>query len=201
MRKIIVLTFITLDGIMQAPGGPDEDSTDSFPYGGWSFPFWDEGIDREMEKQMNREFELLLGRKTFDVFAGSWPTIDPDNSINKVTKYVVTSHPIPDDTIIWKNSIQITGNIEQEIRQLKTQEGPDLQVHGSSKLIQLLMENDLVDEFWLKIFPITLGTGKRLFGSGTIPKTFKVTECQCISSGVILVKYEKVGPIQQGSFM
>lgn len=201
MRKVIVLTFITLDGVMQAPGGPEEDSTDSFPYGGWSVPFWDEEIEKEMAKQMELEFDLLLGRKTYDVFAASWPTIDSESIINKTTKNVVTSHPIPADTEVWKNSHRIDGNIEQEIRQLKKEDGPDLQVHGSGQLVQLLMKSDLVDEFWLKIYPVTLGTGKRLFDSGTVPTTFEVKECKCTPSGVILVKYEKIGQVKQGSFV
>lgn len=201
MRKIIVLTFITLDGVMQSPGGPEEDSGDSFPYGGWSVPFWDEFIEKEMSNQMEQEFDLLLGRKTFDIFAGSWPTIDSSSIINKTNKYVVTSNGIPPDNEIWKNSVRIDGNITQEIINLKNQDGPELQVHGSGKLIQLLMKNDLVDEFWLKIYPITLGTGKRLFDSGTMPTTFKVTECKCTPNGIILAKYEKSGNIKQGSFV
>ena len=201
MRKIIVLTFMTLDGVMQAPGGPDEDSTHAFPYGGWSVHFWDDVIEKEMASQMGQDFDLLLGRTTYDIFADSWPTMDPDNMINKTNKYVVTSHLLPPATDIWKNSFQIKGNIAEEIKKLKKQDGPHLQVHGSGRLIQLLMKNDLVDEFWLKIYPITLGTGKRLFGLGTMPVTFKATDCKCTPSGIILTKYNKTGDIQTGSFM
>lgn len=200
LRKIIVLTFITLDGVMQGPGGPEEDATHSFPHGGWSVPFWDDLLEKEMSEQMGHEFDLLLGRKTFDIFADSWPTMDPGNPINKTNKYVVTSHPIPADTDIWMNSVQIDGNIEEKIKELKNQEGPELQVHGSGKLIQFLMKNDLVDEFWLKIYPITLGTGKRLFDSGIIPTSFTLTECKNTESGVILARYKKAGKIKQGSF-
>ena len=200
MRKIVVLTFMTLDGVMQAPGGPEEDSADSFPYGGWSVSYWDDVLADEMGNQMGQDFDLLLGRKTYDIFAANWPTIDPDSIINKAKKYVVSSNPIPPDTDIWKNSVRIDGEIAEKIRALKSEEGPDLHVHGSSKLIQALLKNELVDELWLKIYPVTIGAGKRLFGSGTVPAAFNVKECRLSSSGVILAKYEKSGDIKLASF-
>jgi len=200
MRKIVVLSFITLDGVMQAPGGPEEDSTDSFQYGGWSVAYWDEVLEKEMGNQMGQTFDLLLGRKTYDIFAANWPKIDPDSIINKANKYVVTSNAIPVDTDIWKNSIRIDGDIAEKVKILKNEEGPDLQVHGSGKLIQALLKNDLIDELWLKIYPIILGTGERLFASGTVPTAFKVKECKLTPSGVILAKYEKSGEVKLGTF-
>jgi len=198
MRKIIVLSFITLDGVMQAPGGPEEDSAGSFPFGGWSVAYWDDVLEKEMENQMGQKFDLLLGRTTYDIFAANWPQMDPDSIINKVNKYVVTSRPLPADTDIWKNSIQIHGDIPEQMQMLKNAEGPDLQVHGSGQLIQTLLENHLVDELWLKIYPLTLGTGKRLFESGTVPAAFKAKECKLTPSGVILAKYEKSGNVTMG---
>ena len=124
MRKIVVLSFITLDGVMQAPGGPEEDAADSFPYGGWSVAYWDEVLEKEMGNQMGQAFNLLLGRKTYDIFAASWPKMDPDSIINKAKKYVVSSYPIPADTDIWKNSIRIDGDIAEKIKMLKSEEAP-----------------------------------------------------------------------------
>lgn len=200
MRKIIVLSFITLDGVIQAPGGPEEDTKDSFLYGGWSVAYWDEVLEKEMDSQMGQKFDLLLGRKTFDIFAANWPKIDPDSIINKVNKYVVTSNPLPVDTDIWKNSIRIDGDVPEKLKLLKNEDGPDLQVHGSGQLIQTLLKNNLVDELWLKIYPVILGSGQRLFASGTVPTAFKVKEINHTPSGVILAKYFKSGDIKLGSF-
>lgn len=200
MRKIIVLSFLTLDGVMQAPGGPDEDNRGSFPFGGWSVVYWDNFIEKEMSKQMGLSFDLLLGRKTYDIFAANWPTIDPNNIINKTKKYVVTNNPIPEDTEVWKNSIQINGDVVEKIKILKNEEGQDLHVHGSGKLIQTLLKNDLVDELWLKIYPITLGTGKHLFAEGTNPAAFKVKDCKVSPSGVIIAAYERAGEVKMGTF-
>ncbi|WP_246599612.1 dihydrofolate reductase family protein [Clostridium lacusfryxellense] len=200
MRKIIVISFITLDGVMQAPGGPEEDSKDSFLYGGWSVAYWEGILEKEMGSQMEQTFELLLGRKTYDIFAANWPEIDPNSIINCVNKYVVTSKPIPDDTDVWKNSKRIDGDIVEKVKVLKNEDAPDLHVHGSGQLIQTLLKNDLVDELWLKIYPITLGTGQRLFAAGTIPTAFKVKECKLTSSGVIIASYEKSGDVKLGSF-
>src|ERR1044071_1447901 len=166
MRKIIVLSFITWDGVMQAPGGPTEDPSGNFMLGGWTVPYFDEFLGNVMAKQMGQPFDLLLGRKTFEIFASYWPDHPEEGAgINNATKYVasntLTSHE-------WSKSVFLSGNVPEEIKKLKSGEGPDLQVHGSGNLIQTLLEYDLVDEFWLKIFPVTLGRGKRLFDQGTI---------------------------------
>lgn len=198
MRKIIVLSFITMDGVMQAPGGPDEDTSGGFTYGGWTVPYFDDVLGGIMGEQMGKPFDLLLGRKTFEIFASYWPHhIDEGPEINRATKYVVsntlTSHQ-------WEKSVFLSGNVVDEIRKLKGQDGLDLQVHGSGSLIQTLLKHDLVDELWLKIFPITLGRGKRLFAEGTIPAAFKATESKMTPSGVIVANYVRVGDVQTGSF-
>jgi dihydrofolate reductase len=198
MRKIIVLSFITLDGVMQAPGGPTEDTSGGFKYGGWTVPFFDEFLGKVMEEQMKQPFNLLLGRKTFEIFASYWPQHANDwPGINEETKYVVsntlTSHE-------WENSVFIKGDVVEELKKLKQQDGPDLQVHGSSNLIQTLLKNDLVDEFWLKIFPVTLGSGKRLFGEGTIPASYTLVESKASPGRVIVATYKRAGEVKTGSF-
>lgn len=200
MRKLIVLAFVSLDGVMQAPGGPEEDKTGGFAQGGWSVGYWDETLNQTMDEQMGHPFDLLLGRKTYDIFAGAWPIIDPASPINSCTKYVVTHRPIPADTAIWKNSVRISDNVADEIKKIKQEEGPELQVHGSSEMIQILLQHDLVDEFWLKIYPVTLGKGKRLFGSGVIPAGFKLASSKATPSGVIIANYAREGSIKIGSF-
>ena len=200
MRKIVVLTFITLDGVMQAPGGPGEDESGAFMYGGWSVGYWDDFLGEVMGEQMGHPFDLLLGRKTYDVFASAWPKIDPENPINKTRKYVVTHKPIPADTEIWKNSVRIDGDVAEEIKKLKNEDGPEIQVHGSSVLVQTLLKNDLVDELWLKIYPVTLGKGKRLFGDGTISAGFELVNCKFSPGGVIVASYRRAGDIKFGSF-
>lgn len=200
MRKLIVLTFVSLDGVMQAPGGPQEDTSGGFTQGGWSVGYWDDVLSQTMEEQMGRPFDLLLGRKTYDIFAGAWPTIDPSSPINSTAKYVVTHRPIPGDNAVWKNSHAITHNVPDEIRKLKQQDGNELQVHGSSELIQTLLQHDLVDEFWLKIYPCTLGKGKRLFGSGAIPAGFKLIQSKVSPSGVIIANYAREGNVKIGTF-
>ncbi len=200
MRKIIVLTFVTLDGVMQAPGGPQEDDSGDFNLGGWSVGYWDDFLQKVMGEQMGHPFEMLLGRKTYDIFAAAWPKIDPENAINKCRKYVVTHNPIPPETNVWKNSIRIDANAAEKIRKLKEDDGPEIQVHGSSNLIQTLFKNDLVDELWLKIYPITLGKGKRLFGKGAIQAGFELIESKSSPNGVIVAKYRKAGAIKFGSF-
>jgi dihydrofolate reductase len=200
MRKIIVLSFITLDGIMQAPGGPQEDTSGGFKYGGWTVPYFqeDDFLGQAMSEQMGKPFDLLLGRKTFEIFASYWPQHENDwPGINDRTKYVVS------DTLIsheWKNSVFLKGNVADEIKKLKQQDGPDLQVYGSGNLIQTLLEHDLVDEFWLKIFPVTLGMGKRLFDKGAIPAAFTLTESKTSPSGVIIASFKRGGEVKTGSF-
>lgn len=198
MRKIIVLSFITLDGVMQASGGPLEDTSGGFTYGGWTVPYFDEFLGIVMGEQMSKPFDLLLGRKTFEIFASYWPDhADEWKGINDATKYVV-SHTLTQHE--WNNSVFMNENVVEEIKKLKEQEGPDLQVHGSGNLIQTLMKHDLVDEFWLKIFPVTLGSGKRLFAEGTIPAAFTLTKCSSSPSGVIIASYARAGEVKTGSF-
>ena len=201
MRKLAVLTFISLDGVMQAPGGPDEDTSGSFAYGGWTVPYWDEFAGAIMGEQMGMPFDLLLGRKTYDIFASYWPKQDPSGPVadpfNKATKYVVsTSSP----ELTWENSVLIDGDVVAKLTELKQQDGPMLQVHGSSNLIQTLLKHDLVDELWLKTFPVTLGSGKRLFGEGTIPVAFELIESKTSPSGVIFASYKRAGDVKTGSF-
>lgn len=197
MRKLIVLSFITLDGIMQAPGGPEEDTSGGFKYGGWTAPYFDEFSGKIMGEQMKQPFNLLLGRKTFEIFASYWPqheSVWP--GINESVKYVV-SNTLSEHS--WENSVFLKGDVVEEIKKLKNQDGPNLYVHGSGNLIQTLLKNDLVDELWLKTFPITLGSGKRLFAEGTIPAAFKLTSHQVSPSGVIFANYERGGEIVTGT--
>ncbi|HUZ18720.1 MAG TPA: dihydrofolate reductase family protein [Spirochaetia bacterium] len=200
MRRIVVLTFMTLDGVMQAPGGPEEDPTSGFQYGGWSVGYWDDVMGKIMGEQMGHEFDLLLGRNTYDTFAAAWPKIDPKSAINSCRKYVVTHRSLPEETQIWKNSVRIDGDVVGKIRRLKADDGPEIQVHGSASLIQTLLKEDLVDELWLKIYPVTVGGGKRLFAEGTIAAGFELTDCKASPKGVIVASYRRAGAIQTGSF-
>jgi dihydrofolate reductase len=198
MRKIIVLSFISLDGVMQAPGGPKEDTSGGFKYGGWTVPYFDEEAGKIMSEQMAKPFDLLLGRKTYEIFASYWPEHE-DNwpGVNDVTKYVA-SKTLEKPT--WKNTEVLKGNLAYALKKLKGTKGPDLQVHGSGNMIQSLLMHDLVDELWLKIFPVTLGKGKRLFDKGTIPAAFKLTESTITPSGVIIANYTRAGKVKTGSF-
>ena len=198
MRNLIVLTFITLDGIMQAPGGPDEDPSGDFKYGGWTVPYFDDFAGKVMAEQMTRPAALLLGRKTFEIFASYWPQHEDDwPGINSMTKYVASNTLTSSD---WKNTVFLNGDVADKVRQLKQQDGPDLQVHGSGNLIQTLLANDLVDELWLKIFPITLGTGKRLFENGTIPASFTLVDSKISPLGVIIASFKRAGDVKTGTF-
>jgi len=197
MRKIIVLTFVTLDGVMQAPGGPKEDTDGGFKYGGWVVPYFDERLGAIMHEQMTKPLDLLLGRRTYEIFASYWPTHENEwPGINSVTKYVVSD--IRTDSL-WINTVFFKDNVVEEIQRLKQQNGPDLQVHGSSQLLQTLFKHDLVDEVWLKIFPITLGTGKRLFGEDIIPASFKLMKSEATPVGVIVAGYKRAGDVKTGS--
>jgi dihydrofolate reductase len=214
MRKIIVLTFVTLDGVMQAPGGPEEDPSGAFRYGGWMAPYSDEFLIKEMNRQVSRPFDLLLGRKTYEIFAAYWPNVmiprdpiamgfnhasDPIAvGFNHATKYVVSKTLTEPG---WNKSVVLNGDVVGQIKKLKEDNGPDLQVHGSGNLIQTLMKHDLVDEFWLKIFPITLGPGKRLFADGTIPAAFRLQESKTSPSGVIFASYQRAGGVTTGSMI
>jgi dihydrofolate reductase len=193
MRKVIVLEHISLDGVIQAPGGPEEDTSGGFAHGGWVVPYSDATLGTLLRKQMNLPFDLLLGRTTFEIWEPYWPQhADAWPGVNTATKYVasntMTSHE-------WQPSVFLNGDISEKITKLKQQQGPDLHVYGSANLVQTLIKHDLVDEFWLKIHPITFGAGKRLFADGTIPAAFKVTESQVTSNGVIIVNYERAGAI------
>jgi dihydrofolate reductase len=197
MRKLVVLTFLSLDGVMQAPGGKGEDPSGGFDLEGWSVPFFDEALGAEMGNQMSQPFDLLLGRKTYEIFASYWPHQASDDPINLARKYVATNSEIGTD---WEETIPLRGDLAAEIRQLKQQDGPMLQVHGSSELLQTLLANDLVDELWLKIFPVVLGKGKRLFGEGTIPAAFELAKATTAPSGVVIATYTRAGEVQLGSF-
>jgi dihydrofolate reductase len=199
MRKVIVLSFMTLDGVIQAPGGPEEDTSGNFKYGGWAFSLFDEFVGTVMGEQMSNKADLLLGRKTFEIFASFWPDHESEwPGINNVTKYVASNTL---STHSWNNTVFLKGNIEDQIKKLKQQDGTDLQVHGSGNFIQTLLKYDLVDEFWLKIFPITLGNGKRLFESGTIPASFSLTEYKVSPKGVFIAYYKRDGEVKTGSFV
>ncbi|EMI71553.1 dihydrofolate reductase family protein [Leptospira noguchii] len=198
MRKIIVLEFLTLDGVIQAGGGPEEDTSGGFPYGGWQVPYSDNVIGTVMKQQMNMPFDLLLGRKTFEIWAPYWPQhADVWPGVMSATKYVVSNTMTSNK---WQPSIFLGGDIVEKINKLKQQHGPNLHVYGSANLVQTLMKHDLVDEFWLKIYPLTLGSGKRLFVDGTIPAAFKVTDSQVSPNGIIIVNYERAGAVTTGSF-
>jgi dihydrofolate reductase len=200
MRKLIVLSFIALDGVVQAPGGREEDTDGAFQFGGWTTPFWDEFSGKIMLTQMGHDFDLLLGRKTFDIFAAYWPQRDGPiaDPLNKANKYVATRAPLRAD---WKNSFRIEDDVAEGVKKLKAGDGPELQVHGSGNLIQTLLKHDLVDELWLKIFPVTLGTGKRLFADGSIPAAFELTTCEASPMGVIVANYRRNGEIKTGSML
>jgi dihydrofolate reductase len=199
MRKVIVLEYITLDGVIQAAGGSQEDAAEGFQYGGWQGPYFDEFTGKVMEEQMKPPFSLLLGKKTYDIFAGYWPYHENYwPGVNAATKYVA-SHDAS-FKLAWSNSVLLTGDVAEEITQLKTQSGPDLMVYGSANLVQTLLKHDLIDELWLKIFPITLGTGKRLFVEGTIPAAFELIESKTSPKGVIIASYKRAGEVKTGSF-
>ena len=193
MRKIMVLEHISLDGIIQAPGGPEEDPSGGFPYGGWIAPFSDETLGLLLRRQMNLPFDLLLGRKTYDIWAPYWSRHgDVWPGANKATKYIASNTMT---TGTWAPTVILSGAIEEEIIQLKQQQGPDLHVWGSGELIQTLFKHNLIDELWLMIYPVTLGTGKRLFVDGTMPTEFRIIESKVTSKGVIVANYERVGEI------
>jgi dihydrofolate reductase len=194
MRKIIVLSMITLDGVMQAPGGPEEDKSGGFKYGGWVAPYSDEVYGKVVEKEL-KPADYLLGRKTFEIWAPYWPQhADFWPGINDGTKYVMSGTMKKSD---WKNSVFLKSLAD--IKKLKNSKGSDIQVWGSSKLIQLLLKNDLVDELRLKIHPLTLGKGKKLFVDGAIPAAFTLTESTVTPSGVIIANYKRAGKVRTGT--
>jgi dihydrofolate reductase len=200
MRKLIVSTFMTLDGVMQAPGGPEEDDSGGFALGGWSVNYWDEQMGQVMGEAMSTPFDLLLGRKTYDIFAAYWPhaTDQPGaKPLNDATKYVVSrSRP----TLEWSESVLIEGDAAEGIAALKKEDGPELQVHGSGNLIQTLLRHNLVDEYRLWVFPLVIGSGKRLFSDGTVPAALKLVDSTVSTTGVVIGTYEPAGEIVTGSF-
>jgi dihydrofolate reductase len=200
MRKLVVGTFTTLDGVMQAPGGPDEDSDGGFRHGGWLVPYFDEKFVEIMTEWTKRAGAFLLGRKTYEIFAGSWPkSTDPADEIatalNTRPKFVASRTL---DNLAWNNSHLLKGDVAEEVARLKAQERGEIQVHGSSNLIQTLLKHDLVDTLRIWQFPVTLGTGKRLFGEGTIPRSFRLVDTQLNTTGAVLHVYERVGGLKYG---
>jgi dihydrofolate reductase len=200
MRKLIVSTFLTLDGVMQAPGGPEEDDSGGFTHGGWSVNYWDELMAEAMGEAMSRPFDLVLGRRTYDIFAAYWPHASEEagaKPLNDATKYVASrSRP----TLEWSNSVLIEGDAAEGIAALKQTDGPELQVHGSGNLIQTLLRHNLVDEYRLWVFPLVVGSGKRLFAEGTIPSGLKLVDSKVSTTGVVIGTYEPAGEIVTGSF-
>ena len=204
MRKVIASAFVSLDGVMQAPGGPEEDPAGGFRFGGWTVPYWDgdEVLGQQMGKVFSQPYDLLLGRKTYDIFAAYWPRVtDPNNPIaaqfNSVTKYVATSSQEP---LTWQNSVPLRGNVPAEIARLKKQEGPALLVQGSSQLLHALFANDLLDRLTLLTFPVVLGKGKRVFDETSKPGALEVVESIVSTNGVTISTYERAGDVKTGSF-
>jgi len=199
VRKLKVTTFVTLDGVMQAPGGPDEDRSGGFTHGGWSVGYWDDQMGKVMGEFMGRPFELLLGRKTYEIFAAYWPhSTDPGaDALNSARKHVASRTL---RSVDWNNSTLIKGDVATYVSELKKQSGPEIQVHGSGDLLQTLLKNDLVDELHVWTFPVVLGSGKRLFADGAVPAGLKVDAVTTSTTGVVIATYERAGAIKYGSF-
>ena len=200
MRRLIVTTFLTLDGVMQAPGGPEEDPSDGFAYGGWSVNYWDDVMARFQDQAMRGPFDLVLGRKTYDIFAAYWPTAPEEaggKPLNDATKYVA-SRGRPN--LEWSKSVLLEGDAAEAVAALKKTDGPELQVHGSGNLVQTLLRHNLVDLYRLWGFPLVLGSGKRLFSEGTIPAGLKLVDTTVSSTGVVIGTYEPAGDVVTGSF-
>jgi dihydrofolate reductase len=201
MRKIVAAAFVSLDGVMQAPGGPPEDPSGGFIHGGWTVTYWDEPMGRFMDEIFSKPFDLLLGRKTYEIFAAHWPYVEGGDPIaerfNVVTKYVATSSTQP---LTWQNSVALQGDLAAAVGRLKQEDGADLLTQGSSVLLQTLLAHDLVDEFRLLVFPLILGSGKRLFGEGARPGALKLTGTSVSTTGVTMSVYERAGAISIGSF-
>lgn len=202
MRKLIAAAFVSLDGVMQAPGGPEEDSSEHFALGGWTAPFWDEATNPFMgvfDQPADHSFDLLLGRKTYDIFAGYWPEhqehpIGP--LFNRVTKYVATATP---DTLTWVNSVGLSGDVPAKVAALKQGDGPDLLTQGSSVLLHSLLAHDLIDELRLMIFPVVLGAGKRWFDASSRPARFTLAQSETSATGVTSVLYRRAGAVRTGT--
>jgi dihydrofolate reductase len=200
MRKLIINTFLTLDGVMQAPGGPEEDDSGGFAHGGWSVNYWDEQMGQVMGEAMSTPFDLVLGRKTYDIFAAYWPHAPEEagaKPLNDATKYVASRRR---PTLAWGPSVLIEGDAAAGIAALKQGDGPELQVHGSGNLIQTLLRHNLIDQYRLWVFPLVIGSGKRLFSEGTIPSGLKLVDSKVSTTGVVIGTYEPAGEIVTGSF-
>jgi dihydrofolate reductase len=202
MRKLVVGTFLTLDGVMQGPGGPDEDRDGGFAHGGWSVKYWDDMMGKIIVEQMEKPDALLLGRKTYEIFASHWPRVtDPSDPVasklNSMQKYVASRTL---QKVDWHNSTLLRGDAATAVRRLKAQTGGEILVQGSSHLIQTLLKHDLIDEFRLWVFPVMVGPGKRLFGDGTIPGAFRLADAATSSTGVVIHRYERAGKLEVGSF-
>ncbi len=200
MREIVVNTFLTLDGVMQAPGGPQEDPTGGFAHGGWSVPYWDDAMGDRMGELMGEPFDLVLGRRTYEIFAAHWPHVTDDpaaDALNGATKYVASRTL---ESVGWANSTLLEGDVPAALASLKEQDGPEIQVHGSSNLIQTLLRYDLIDEFRLWFFPLVLGEGKRLFGDGAVPRGVTLVDTSTSSTGVLMATYRQSEPLTYGSF-
>jgi dihydrofolate reductase len=200
MRKLIVSTFVTLDGVMQAPGGPEEDGEGGFAYGGWSVNYWDDQMGQVMGEALSKPFDLLLGRKTYDIFAAFWPNASDEaggKPLNDATKYVASRGQ---PTLAWGPSVLIEGDAAEGVSSLKKGNGPELQVHGSGNLIQTLVRHNLVDEFRIWVFPVIIGSGKRLFAGGAVPAGLKLVDSTISTTGVVIATYEPAGELTTGSF-
>jgi dihydrofolate reductase len=200
MRMLIVQTFLTLDGVMQAPGGPGEDDDGGFAYGGWSVNYWDDQMGQVMGEATSRPFAMVLGRRTYDIMAAYWPTAPEETGakvFNDATKYVATHRPLTPE---WSNSVQIEGDAADGLAALKAEDGPELQVHGSANLIQTLLAHNLVDQFRLWVFPVVIGSGKRLFADGTMPSGLRLVDHKVSTTGVVMGTWEPAGEIVTGTF-
>ena len=200
MRKLIVQTFLTLDGVMQAPGGPGEDDDGGFAHGGWSVNYWDEQMGQVMGEATSRPFAMVLGRRTYDIMAAYWPNAPEEAGgevFNDATKYVASrSRP----TLEWSNSVLLEGDAADGLAALKQEDGPELQVHGSANLIQTLLAHNLVDQYRLWVFPLVLGSGKRLFADGTVPSGLRLVDSTVSTTGVMMCTYEPAGEVVPGTF-
>ena len=200
MRKLLVTSFVTVDGVMQAPGGPAEDESGGFTNGGWSVNYWDDTMNEVMGAIMGKPFDLVLGRRTYEIFASYWPNAPEEagaKPLNDATKYVA-SHGQP--SLDWGPSVLLEGDVPEAVNALKQGDGPELQVHGSGNLIQTLMRGNFVDEYHLWVFPVVIGSGKRLFADGAIPAALKLVDSQVASTGVFIGTYEPAGELGTGSF-
>jgi dihydrofolate reductase len=200
MRKLVVQTFLTLDGVMQAPGGPGEDDDGGFAYGGWSVNYWDDQMGQVMNELTSRPFAMVLGRRTYDIMAAYWPGAPEETGakvFNDAPKYVA-SRGRP--TLEWSNSVLVEGDAADGVAALKQEDGPELQVHGSANLIQTLLRHDLVDQFRLWVFPVVFGSGKRLFADGAVPVGLRLLDSKVSTTGVVMGTYERAGEVVTGSF-